>query len=86
MRRRGEETNVTDQNGTSHTYLRDVLGRLTSDIVTLPSGNPMGIDQSVMRLGFSYNGLGLPFKQTSYSDAAGTSIVNQVENLYNGCN
>ncbi|HXE53178.1 MAG TPA: LamG-like jellyroll fold domain-containing protein [Tepidisphaeraceae bacterium] len=80
----GEETSFTDQNGTSHTYLRDALGRLTSDIITLPTGNPMGIDQSVMRLGFSYNGLGLPFKQTSYSDASGISIVNQVEDLYNG--
>src|SRR6185312_4517267 len=47
----GEETSFTDQNGTSHTYLRDALGRLTSDIITLPTGNPMGIDQSVMRLG-----------------------------------
>src|SRR6185437_15165573 len=70
-----------DQNGTSHSYLRDVLGRLTADIVTNFGGNT---DQTIKRLGFSFNALGLPFQQTSYTDTAGTSIANQVEDLYNG--
>ncbi|HXE53660.1 MAG TPA: hypothetical protein VN541_11615, partial [Tepidisphaeraceae bacterium] len=68
-----------------HLTGRDVdlreLSRLANDVVTNMGGST---DQSIQRLGFSYNGLGLPFKETSYKDTAGTQIANQVEDLHNG--
>ena len=76
-----EKTSFTDQNGTTHTYDYDVLGRLTADIVTTLAS---GIDNSVLRLGYSFNDAGLPYQQTSYSDTSGTSIVNQIQDNYNG--
>jgi RHS repeat-associated protein len=77
----GEKTVFTDQNGTTHGYLYDVLGRLTADIVTTLAS---GIDSSVLRLGYSFNDAGLPYQQTSYSNTSGTSIVNQIQDNYNG--
>ena len=43
-----------------------------------------GVDGSVIRIGTAYNNQGLPYLLTSYADTAGTQIVNQVENVYNG--
>src|SRR5690606_27745773 len=37
----------------------------------------------VLRLGTTYEVRGLVEKITSYSDVAGTSVVNEVENVYN---
>ena len=42
------------------------------------------MDASVLALGYSYNALSLPYQQTSYSDAAATTTVNQVRDVYNG--
>jgi RHS repeat-associated protein len=58
-----------------------VLGRLTLDSVgTLGSD----VNGSIRALGYSYNALGLLYQDTSYGDAAATSVKNQVEYLYNG--
>jgi hypothetical protein len=43
-----------------------------------------GVDGSVRRIDTAYNPQGLAYLYTSYADAAGTQIVNQVENIYNG--
>jgi YD repeat-containing protein len=56
----GETTVKIDQNGTTHDYSYDPLGRLTLDAVTLASGNPQNVDTSVLALGYSYNALSLP--------------------------
>lgn len=77
----GEPTGMTDRNGTTHMYRYDVLGRQTSDIVT-QLGN--GVDGSVLRLDTAYDSQGNPYLFTSYADTAGTQIVNQVEDVYNG--
>jgi RHS repeat-associated protein len=79
----GQVITKTDQNGTVHTYTYDVLGRQTSDAVTIASGNPENIDTSVLRIETNYNSQGLIYQTTSYNAASGGSIVNQVENLYN---
>jgi RHS repeat-associated protein len=71
----------SDQNGTVHQYLYDALGHQTDDVVaTLGSG----VDGAVRRLQRSYDALGLLHQVTSYSDVAGTSVANQIENIYNG--
>ena len=77
----GDKTTFTDQNGTTHTYNFDVLDRLTADIVTALGS---GVDGAVRRLGFSFNDAGLPYQQTSYSDTGGNTVVNQVQDAYNG--
>lgn len=75
----GEKATMTDQNGNTHAYTYDSLGRETMDTVTTLGA---GVDGSVMALGYSYNALGLPYQQTSY-DGSG-NIVNQVQDEYNG--
>jgi YD repeat-containing protein len=78
----GDQLTKTDQNGTTHTYTYDVLGRLTSDAAAVAEGNPENIDTSVLKLTYSFNALGLPYQMTSYNGDDG--IVNQVEDEYNG--
>ncbi len=77
----GEQTSMTDQNGTTHDYTRDVLGRETLDsVVTLGSS----VDGSIRAIGTNYNSQGLPYQESSYSDAAGTTVANQDQDVYNG--
>ena len=77
----GEETSMTDQNGTTHDYTYDSLGRQTLDsVVTLGSG----VDGTVRALGTNYNSQGLPYQETSYSNANGTGVVNEDQDVYNG--
>ena len=77
----GEKTSFTDQNGSVHGYNFDVLARLTADIVTTFGS---GVNNTVKRLGYSFDTGGRPFQQTSFTDTGGTSIVNQVQDVYNG--
>ena len=77
----GEATRMTDQNGSTHAYGRDVLGRETLDSVTTLGS---GVDGSVRAIGTNYNTQGLPFQETSYSDAAATTAVTQDQDVYNG--
>jgi RHS repeat-associated protein len=77
----GEQTGMTDQNGTTHDYNYDVLGRQTLDSVTTLGS---GVDGTVMALGTNYNSQGLPYQETSYSNANGTGVVNQDQDVYNG--
>jgi RHS repeat-associated protein len=64
-----------------HQYTYDVLGRQTSDMVTQLG---KGVDGSVRRIDTAYDGQGNPFLFTSYADTAGTTVVNQVEDVFNG--
>ena len=75
----GDVTGFTDQNGTVHAYTYDPLMRLTLDSV---STFGTGIDQTVKSLGFSFDGAGRPYQQTS-KQPNGT-VLNQAEELYNG--
>jgi YD repeat-containing protein len=80
----GETAHFVDQNGTTHFYTRDVLGRLIRDGVHIAAGNPQGVDNTVLSLGYSFDDAGRPFQQTSFSAFNGTNPLNQVEDIYNG--
>jgi hypothetical protein len=71
----------TDQNGNVHTFSNDILGRLKLDAVTTLGS---GVDGAVRALGYNYTALGLPYQQTSYSNSSATTVVNQVQDVYNG--
>jgi RHS repeat-associated protein len=77
----GETKTVTDRNGNVHTLTYDVLGRQTSDTVTTLGS---AVDGSVRRIDTAYDTQGNPYLFTSYADTAGTTIVNQVQDSFNG--
>ena len=77
----GQVISMIDRNGTTHSYSYDVLGRQTSDTVTVLGA---GVDASVRRIDTAYDSQGNPYLFTSYADTAGTTVVNQVEDVYNG--
>jgi RHS repeat-associated protein len=77
----GQETGFADRDGNVHGYSFDLLGRKTLDAVTTLGS---GVDGYPMAIGTAFNLQGLPYLYTSYSDADATTVVNQVENLYNG--
>lgn len=75
----GQTLTSTDENGTVHSYEYDPLGRVILDQVqSLGSG----VDGTVMSIGTQYDAQGNPYLVTSYNGSG--SIVNQVEDLYNG--
>ena len=78
--RQGQRKRTRDQNGSIHDYTFDALGRQTADTVTTLAN---GIDGTVRRIGTSYEVRGLVEKITSYGDTTGTSVVNEVQNVYN---
>jgi len=79
--RLGERLYLTDQNGTTHQYILDSLGRLTADKITAFG---TGVNQTIKRLQYAFDTAGRPYQQTSYTDAAGTTIANQVQDAYDG--
>jgi YD repeat-containing protein len=81
--RLGRTTETTDQRGVVHDYTFDAAGRLSADTAT-SLGSSGIVDGSVRRIGTTYDGVGRVQYVTSYSDTAGTAIVNQVKYVYNG--
>ncbi len=77
----GQVLTYKDRNGTVHAYTYDVLGRPTRDTITTLGS---GVDGSVRRIDTAYDTQGNAYLVTSYSDTAGTTVVNQVETKYNG--
>jgi RHS repeat-associated protein len=77
----GKVITSTDRNGNTHTYSYDALGRQIADVVTTLGS---GVDGSILRIETAYDGQGNPYLITSYNAASAGSVVNQVENLYNG--
>lgn len=77
----GEVIQSTDRNGNVHKYTYDVLGRLTSDAVTVLGS---GVDGSVRLKTTGYNTQGLPEIFTTYDAANGGNVVNQIQREYNG--
>src|SRR5204863_9974583 len=65
----------------THTYTRDVLGRMLADAVTVLGA---GVDGGVRRLETAYDTGGRPYLFTTYDAASGGSIVNQVQDAFNG--
>ena len=76
----GRQYQTIDANGNVHNYMFDALGRQISDTVTTLGTN---VDGSVLRIDTAYNNQGLAYLLTSYADTGGTTIVNQVKNIYN---
>jgi hypothetical protein len=81
VNRLGDTKTLTDRIGTVHTYTFDVLGRQTADAVTTLGS---GVDGAVRRLETAFNTQGLAYLFTSYNAASGGSIVNQVQDGFNG--
>ena len=77
----GQRTSYTDRNGTTHAYTYGVLGRLTADDI---SAFGSGVSTQTYGLAYSFNSVGLPFQQTSYSNSGLSTVENQVEDVYNG--
>jgi RHS repeat-associated protein len=77
----GETASFTDRNQTTHTYTYDVLGRRTADAVTITRAD---VDTAVQRLETAYDTGGRPSRFTSFSAASGGSLINQVQETYNG--
>src|SRR5205823_10754962 len=71
----------TDRNGTVHALSYDALGRTVSDAVTTLG---TGVDGAIRRLETAYDAQGNPYLFTSYDQASGGNIVNQVQRTFNG--
>ncbi len=80
--RQQQQTSVTDQNGTIHSYNYDKLGRMTQDRVTTVG---TGVDGSVRRIAMTYEVRGMRETLTSYDhpDVGSGNVVNQVQFAYN---
>jgi YD repeat-containing protein len=77
----GQQNTKTDRNGTTHSYSYDVLGRQTSDAVTVLGA---GVDGQVLRLETAYDTGGRPYLFSSFDAPSGGNLLNQVERLFNG--
>jgi RHS repeat-associated protein len=72
---------MSDRDGNVHSHSYDVLGRLTSDAVTTLG---TGVDGSIRRIETAYDTGDRAYLFTSYNAASGGSIVNQVQDAFNG--
>jgi len=79
--RLGRTTQTTDQRGVVHDYAFDSAGRLAADTAT-SLGSSGVVDGSIRRIGTAYDDLGRVQYVTSYSDASGTTAVNQIKYEY----
>ncbi|MDZ7617926.1 MAG: RHS repeat domain-containing protein, partial [Patescibacteria group bacterium] len=79
--RLGELIQVTDQNGTTHAYEYDKLGRRTSDRVTTLAS---GVDGAIRRVDIDYTVRGQVESVTSYDNPSlgAGNVVNQVVYAY----
>jgi RHS repeat-associated protein len=77
----GQNLTMTDRDGNVHSYSYDVLGRLTADAVTTLGS---GVDGTIRRIETAYDTGDRPYLYTSYNAASGGSVVNQVQDAYNG--
>ena len=80
----GRATTQTDERGVVHSYTYDSAGRLTDDIVTSLGRSGQNVDGTVRRISTAYDDVGRVHTVTSYADTAGTTVVNQVQDAYDG--
>ncbi len=79
--RQGQQTSITDQNGSVRDLEYDALGRPTAQKVSTLG---IGVDNSVLRIDRGYEVRGMTNLITCYANAAGTGTpVNQVKQTYN---
>ena len=77
--RQGQQMEFKDADGTTHAYVYNMAGAMVEDAVT---ELPTGLDNAVLRIGYSYNNRGQSWKVTSYDDASGGDVVNEVAKDY----
>ncbi len=77
----GQVLTKTDRNGSVHTYAYDVLGRLTADAITTLGS---GVDGTVRRVDFGYDGQGILYLITAYDASSAGNVVNQVQREFSG--
>lgn len=77
--RQGQQTRITDQNGTVRELAYDKLGRQTADRVAEVGS---GVDGTVRRLETVYDTRQRVETRSSYSAATGGSVVNQLQYEY----
>jgi RHS repeat-associated protein len=77
----GERTSFTDRAGTTHSYIYNVLGRQTDDVVTVLG---TGVDGSIRRVELAYDTLGRTNLATTYDAAIGGTVTSQLARAYNG--
>ena len=80
----GQQISFGDQNGSTHSYSYDLLGRRTADAVAVASGNPQNVDTSLLLQTMNFDTGGRSYQITQYNAASGGSVVNQVQYAYNG--
>jgi RHS repeat-associated protein len=80
--RLGRATAVTDQRGVVRQFTYDAAGRLAADTAS-DLGSSGIVDGSIRRIGRTYDDIGRLLTVTSYSDASGTTVANQIEYAYN---
>ncbi len=77
----GDVTGMTDEDGTVHAYAYDVLGRQVGDAITTLG---TGVDGAVRRIATAYDTGDRPYLFTTSNAAVGGSVVNQVQDAYDG--
>ena len=77
----GDVVSSTDQNGTTHAFTLDALGRQTLDAVTALGA---GLDGAVRARATGYDAQGNADLFTAYNAASGGSVVSQVQDTFNG--
>ena len=79
LNRAGQRTEWRDRNGTVHEYAYDLLGRVTSDLVTALGA---AVDGTVRQITTSYDDAGRAYELSSLDGSS--NVVNQVRRTYNG--
>jgi RHS repeat-associated protein len=78
--RQGETTTMVDQHLTTHTYTRNGLGALLTDSISVPSGNPAGINLSVISIDYAYKVCGRLLSVSS--EDASHDVLNEIYYQY----
>ena len=76
---RGVQVTIgTDQNGTLHGYVYDLLGRLTQDCITTLGA---GVDGTIRRISTQYEVRGMATEATSYDNptVGSGNVINDVQ-------
>jgi RHS repeat-associated protein len=77
----GERTSFTDRAGTTHSYIYNVLGRQTADVITVLGA---GVDGSIRRVEMAYDTFGRTNLASTFNAAAGGTVTSQVARAFNG--
>ena len=81
----GRRTEQTDQRTVKHVYGYTAAGQLAYDKIDSDfTGVRAAVDPTVKRIGYTHDDTGRVTKITSYSDAAGSTELNEIKRTYSG--